>query len=75
VDPDQRPLDHALRRAIHDVQGDMLVADGSVQQASASILQAQLVLATNSYGGTTANCLFFPQGAVGGAGSTATLAP
>ena len=46
---------------IHDVQGDFCIADGSVQQGSAKGLQDQLILSTNSYGGTTANCLFFPQ--------------
>jgi prepilin-type N-terminal cleavage/methylation domain-containing protein len=56
---------------IHDVQGDMCIADGSVQQGSAKGLQDQLVLTTNSYGGTTANCLFFPQRRV----NSSSLAP
>jgi len=45
---------------LHDNQGDLLLGDGSVQQASVSILQNQLKLATNSYG-TNFNRFLFQQ--------------
>jgi len=45
--------------AIHDNQGDVLLGDGSAQQASISGLRAQLSASTNSYG-SAANCLIFP---------------
>jgi hypothetical protein len=45
---------------LHDYQGDLLLGDGSVQQASVSILVNQLKLATNSYG-TNVNRFVFPQ--------------
>jgi len=46
--------------AIHDLQGNIMLADGSVQQVSGQKLEDQLELSRNSYG--TNNWLFsFPQ--------------
>jgi prepilin-type N-terminal cleavage/methylation domain-containing protein len=44
---------------IHDNQGNLLLGDGSVNQASVSILVNQMKLSTNSYG-ATANVFVFP---------------
>jgi prepilin-type N-terminal cleavage/methylation domain-containing protein len=50
---------HAIG-AIHDLQGDFALGDGSVQQGSAKQFTDQLVLASNSYGGNVQNCFMFP---------------
>jgi prepilin-type N-terminal cleavage/methylation domain-containing protein len=44
---------------VHDNQGNLLLGDGSVQQASVSILVNQMKLSTNSYG-VQANVFVFP---------------
>jgi prepilin-type N-terminal cleavage/methylation domain-containing protein len=46
--------------SIHDLQGDLTLGDGSVQQSSAKQFADQLVLSSNSYGGNRQNCFMFP---------------
>ena len=44
----------AAANAIHDLQGNLTYADGSVSQATATVLQTSMVNAGTSYGGVTA---------------------
>ena len=44
----------AAANAIHDLQGNLTYADGSVSQATATVLQTSMLNAGTSYGGITA---------------------